>query len=206
MADNRATVLLVDDRPENLVALEAVLAPLGCRMVTATSGSAALKRLLDEDFAAILLDVQMPDLDGFETAEYIKRRERTRGIPIIFVTAISKEQHHVFRGYEAGAVDYVFKPYDPVVLRSKVAVFVELWRAGRALRTSEAMGRAAFEYAPIGMARMAADGKILSVNRALLETLGRDVADVAGRTIDEVIHRDDRHADRGERRAMLEGE
>ena len=132
MKDSRAPVLLVDDRRENLVALEAVLAPLGCRLVTATSGAEALKSLLDHEFAVILLDVQMPELDGFETADYIKRRERTRSIPIIFVTAISKEQHHVFRGYEAGAVDYVFKPYDPVVLRSKVAVFIELWRAGRA--------------------------------------------------------------------------
>src|SRR5204862_452735 len=84
---------------------------------------------------------------------YIKRRERTRNIPIIFVTAISKEQHHVFRGYEAGAVDYVFKPYDPVVLRSKVQVFIELFRAGRALRASEALGRATFDDAPIGLAR-----------------------------------------------------
>src|SRR4051812_16701514 len=174
-ADPRPAVLLVDDRSENLVALEAVLAPLGCRMVTATSGAEALKRLLEDDFAVILLDVQMPELDGFETAEYIKRRERTRHIPIIFVTAISKEEHHVFRGYEAGAVDYVFKPYDPVVLRSKVAVFLDLFKVGRALRTSEAMATAAFEYAPIGMARMAPDGNILSANRALLETLGRNL-------------------------------
>ena len=110
----RAKILLVDDRPENLVALEAVLAPLGCRMVTATSGSEALKCLLDDEFAVILLDVQMPDLDGFETAEYIKRRRKTRAIPIIFVTAISKERHNVFRGYETGAVDYVFRPGNPL--------------------------------------------------------------------------------------------
>src|SRR3954452_8884580 len=89
-ADTRPAVLLVDDRREKLVELEAVLAPRGCRMVTATSGAEALKRLLEDDFAVILLDVQMPELDGFETAEYIKRRERTRHIPIIFVTAISK--------------------------------------------------------------------------------------------------------------------
>ena len=98
MTPDRPAVLLVDDRQENLVALEAVLAPLNCRLVTATSGSEALKRLLDDDFAVILLDVQMPELDGFETAEYIKRRDRTKMIPIIFVTAISKEEHHVFRG------------------------------------------------------------------------------------------------------------
>ena len=114
-------VLLVDDRPENLLALEAVLAPLPCRLVSATSGEEALRRLLHDEFALILLDVQMPDLDGFETAEHIKRREDARDIPIIFLTAITKERHHVFRGYETGAVDYLFKPYDPQVLRAKVA-------------------------------------------------------------------------------------
>src|SRR4051794_21680926 len=192
MTDERPPVLLVDDRPENLVALEAVLAPLNCRLVRATSGAEALKRLLEDDFAVILLDVQMPELDGFETADYIKRRERTRAIPIIFVTAISKEEHHVFRGYEAGAVDYVFKPYDPVVLRSKVAVFVELWQAGRALRRSEAMARAAFEAAPIGMARMAPDGRVVEINRALSDTLGRDAEDLLGATIDDLTHVEDR--------------
>src|SRR4051794_21589636 len=160
MSDVRPAVLLVDDRQENLVALEAVLAPLNCRLVTATSGSVALKRLLEDDFAVILLDVQMPELDGFETAEYIKRRERTKNIPIIFVTAISKEEHHVFRGYEAGAVDYVFKPYDPVVLRSKVAVFIELWRAGRALRESEAVAPARFHHPPIRALRLEPQGPV----------------------------------------------
>jgi PAS domain S-box-containing protein len=198
-------ILLVDDRQENLVALEAVLAPLGCRLVTATSGSEALKRLLDDDFAVILLDVQMPELDGFETAEYIKRRERTRHIPIIFVTAISKEQHHVFRGYETGAVDYVFKPYDPVVLRSKVAVFVDLWRAGRAVRAGEALARATFDDAPIGMLRMDREGRVLAVNRALTETLGVGLERLAGRTIDELIHRDDRGLDAAERKELLAG-
>jgi PAS domain S-box-containing protein len=206
MSDERATILLVDDRPENLVALEAVLAPLDCRLITATSGAEALKRLLEDDFAVILLDVQMPELDGFETADYIKRRDRTKRIPIIFVTAISKEQHHVFRGYEAGAVDYVFKPYDPVVLRSKVSVFVELWKQGRALQRSEALERATFECAPIGMARTDRDGRIVAANRALLETLARKPDDVLGRTIDELTHRDDRRADREERRSLLAGE
>ena len=121
-------LLLVDDRPQNLLALEAILEPLGHELVTAQSGSEALRRLLHrDDFAVILLDVQMPDLDGFEVAEVIKQRERTSLIPIIFLTALSKEERHVFRGYEVGAVDYVFKPFDPEILRAKVAVFVELW-------------------------------------------------------------------------------
>src|SRR5205807_215212 len=127
-------ILLVDDRPENLLALEAILEPLGQNLLYAHSGEEALRRLLQHEVAIILLDVQMPVLDGFETAMLIKQRERTRHIPIIFVTAISKDDEHVFRGYSAGAVDYVFKPFSPEVLRSKVAVFVELHEKTEQLR------------------------------------------------------------------------
>src|ERR671916_2277342 len=102
-AGRRARVLLVDDEPDNLVALEAVLEPLDRELVRATSGEEALRQLLREEFAVILLDVRMPGLDGFETAALIKRRERTRHLPIIFVTAISKDTEHVFRGYSEGA-------------------------------------------------------------------------------------------------------
>ena len=107
----------------------------------------------------------MPDLDGFETAAYIKRREKTRHIPIIFLTAISKELHHVFRGYSAGAVDYVLKPFDPLVLRSKVAVFIDLYEKERALRESERRFRTAFEHAPIGIALTTLDGRFLDANQ-----------------------------------------
>ncbi|MFP5326012.1 MAG: sensor histidine kinase, partial [Acidimicrobiia bacterium] len=129
-----ANILLVDDRPENLLALEAVLEPLGQNLVRATSGEEALKCLLHEDFALILLDVQMPGLDGFETAAHIKQRERTRHIPIIFLTAISGEPHHASRGYSTGAVDYITKPFDAWVLRAKVSVFLELNRKNRELQ------------------------------------------------------------------------
>ena len=130
----KARILLVDDRPENLLALEAILSSLDQSLVRATSGEEALKALLAEDFAVILLDVQMPGMDGFETASHIKRRERTRDIPIIFLTAINREPQHAFRGYSAGAVDYLAKPFDPWVLRAKVAVFVELYLKNRQLR------------------------------------------------------------------------
>jgi CheY-like chemotaxis protein len=130
----RAKILLVDDRPENLLALEAILGALDQTLVRANSGEEALKALLTDDFAVILLDVQMPGLDGFETAAHIKRRERTRDIPIIFLTAISNGPHHTFRGYAAGAVDYISKPFDPWVLRAKVAVFVDLYQKNRQLR------------------------------------------------------------------------
>jgi PAS domain S-box-containing protein len=133
------SLLLVDDRRENLLALEAILEPLGHELVFASTGDEALRILLHrDDFAVILLDVQMPDMDGFEVAEVIKQRERTRTIPIIFLTALSKDERHVFRGYEIGAVDYVFKPFDANVLRAKVAVFVELWDKTRQIREQAA--------------------------------------------------------------------
>lgn len=126
-SDRRVKILLVDDRPENLLALEAILEPLGQILVCAHSGEEALKCVLQHDFAAILLDVQMPEMNGFDAAQIIKSREKSRFIPIIFLSAISKEDAYVFKGYSMGAVDYVFKPFNPDVLRSKVAVFVDLY-------------------------------------------------------------------------------
>lgn len=144
MTDESVNILLVDDRPENLLALEAILEPLGQMLVRANSGPEALRNVLETDFAAILLDVQMPVMNGFEVAEIIKSRERSRTIPIIFLSAISKEDAYVFKGYSMGAVDYVFKPFNPDVLRSKVAVFVDLFlkqreiqRQGDLLRESQ---------------------------------------------------------------------
>src|SRR6266403_3461648 len=134
MMAHRVNILLVDDRPENLLALEAILEPLGQNMIRADSGPEALKQVLWLDFAVILLDVQMPGMNGFEVAEIIKSRERSRTIPIIFLSAISKEESYVFKGYSMGAVDYVFKPFNPDVLRSKVAVFVDLFVKQRELQ------------------------------------------------------------------------
>ncbi|WP_130798115.1 response regulator [Streptomyces otsuchiensis] len=137
----KAKILLVDDRPENLLALEAILSALDQTLVRASSGEDALKALLTDDFAVILLDVQMPGMDGFETAAHIKRRERTRDIPIIFLTAINHGPHHTFRGYAAGAVDYISKPFDPWVLRAKVSVFVDLYEKNLKLREQAALLR-----------------------------------------------------------------
>ena len=132
-AGSSPKILIVDDRPENLLALEAILQGLGHDLVKAHSGEEALKRLLGDDFALILLDVQMPGMDGFETATHIKQRERTRDVPIVFLTAIDGEAHQAFRGYAAGAVDYLSKPFDPWVLRAKVGVFIELYERRREL-------------------------------------------------------------------------
>ncbi|NGN67579.1 response regulator [Streptomyces sp. A7024] len=143
----KAKILLVDDRPENLLALEAILSALDQTLVRASSGEEALKALLTDDFAVILLDVQMPGMDGFETAAHIKRRERTRDIPIIFLTAINHGPHHTFRGYAAGAVDYISKPFDPWVLRAKVSVFVELYMKNVQLREQAGLLRTQLESA-----------------------------------------------------------
>jgi CheY-like chemotaxis protein len=131
--DDTPSVLLVDDRPENLLALAAVLEPLQVRLRTAGSGEDALKALLEEDFAVVLLDVQMPGMDGYETAAHIKGRTRTQNIPIIFLTAIDREAHQAYRGYAAGAVDFLAKPFDPWVLRAKVEVFVGLQKERESL-------------------------------------------------------------------------
>jgi PAS domain S-box-containing protein len=136
-APRRARILMVDDRPENLMALEAILEPLGHELVRANSGEEALREVLRQDFACILLDVQMPGMNGFETAELIKGRERSRFTPILFLTAISKEDEFVFQGYSVGAVDYMFKPFNPDILRSKVSVFVDLYLKTEQLRQQE---------------------------------------------------------------------
>src|SRR5436853_1482287 len=128
------SVLLVDDRPGTLLALEGVLKPLGARLVKARSGEDALLHLLRETFAVILLDVQMPRLDGLQTAELIKQREQTRHIPIIFITALSRETAYIFKGYEQGAVDYLLKPVDADILRAKVRVFCDLFVRGEEIR------------------------------------------------------------------------
>ncbi len=138
-------VLLVDDRADNLLALQAVLEPLDLELVEAGSGEEALRHLLAGEFALIILDVQMPVLDGFETARLIRGRERTRYVPIIFLTAISGEPEHYLRGYQSGAVDYVYKPFEPEILRAKVLVFVELWSRGATIESQrrELAGRLA---------------------------------------------------------------
>jgi signal transduction histidine kinase len=126
--EQAVNILLVDDRQENLLALEATLGYLDQNIVKANSGREALKLLLDHDFALILMDVHMPDMDGFETAALIRRREKSQSVPIIFLTAMNKSEGQVFRGYSLGAVDYIFKPFDPDILKAKVAVFIELYK------------------------------------------------------------------------------
>jgi PAS domain S-box-containing protein len=202
------SLLLVDDRPKNLVALQAILEPLGHELVSVPSGVEALRVLLHrDDFAAILLDVQMPEMDGFEVASVIKERERTSTIPIIFLTALSKEEQHVWRGYEVGAVDYVFKPFNADVLRAKVAVFVELWEKNRQIR-EQAEQLAAQELAALRREtaeqyRQLADampqivwtadaqGRATYYNRRWFEYTGMSLGDVDDHAWSRVTHPDD---------------
>jgi signal transduction histidine kinase len=132
-------ILLVDDQPENLLSAGAVLETLGQVLILAESGREALRQLLDHDFAVILLDVMMPEMDGFETAALIRQRERSRLTPIIFLTALGRSEEHMLRGYNLGAVDYMSKPFVPEILRSKVSVFVELHRKSTLLAEQSAL-------------------------------------------------------------------
>src|ERR1041385_1354655 len=189
IAERRVKILLVDDTPENLVSLEAALSGLDGELVLAGSGKEALRHLLHDDFGAILLDVRMPEMDGFETAELIRSRPRSRQTPILFLTGYRNEEH-LFRGYDLGAVDFLFKPIVPEVLRSKVAVFVELSRSNSKLKEqadamraqaeilqkAEQKFRALLEAAPDAMLMCRSDGELVMVNSQteVLFGAGRD--------------------------------
>lgn len=204
----QASILIVDDVAANLVSLEAVLTPLGHRIVRASSGEEALKRILTDDFAVVLLDVQMPGLDGFETAALIKTHPRLRATPIIFITAISRDAAHVFRGYEHGAVDYLLKPFEPDILRSKVRVLVDLHLRGerikaqarllreRDLELAERRGRDRYvnlmETMPIALWATTDDGSVYYANRAWREYSGFTSGELVGFTDRRVVHEEDR--------------
>lgn len=132
-SDDKINILVVDDRPENLLALEAIIDCDEYNLIKAFSGEEALKHLLKHDFAAILLDVQMPGMDGFGTAKIIKAREKTKNVPILFITANNMDSEHVFTGYSVGAIDYILKPFDPIILKAKVDGFVELYKMNQQL-------------------------------------------------------------------------
>jgi len=134
MKNSNVNILIVDDRLENLLVLEGLLEDFNCNVIKATSGNEALGLMLEYEFALVLLDIQMPEMDGFEAAKFMRGSEKTRHIPIIFVTAIYKEQKYMFQGYEIGAVDYLFKPIDPILFKSKVNVFLDLHRQSKLLK------------------------------------------------------------------------
>src|SRR5215510_4023273 len=139
MSTGKVSILLVDDHTENLLALEALLTNLDQNLVRAESGFDALRLLLHQEFALIILDVDMPMMNGFETAALIQEREKSRHTPIIFLTAINTNEQHVFKGYSLGAVDYLTKPFVPEILRSKVVAFVELYKKKEEVKRQTAL-------------------------------------------------------------------
>jgi PAS domain S-box-containing protein len=191
---DRVRILLVDDSAENLVSLEATLDGLG-DLVLARSGTEALRHLLDDDFAAILLDVKMPEMDGFQTAELIRARKRSRHTPILFLTGYRNDEH-LFRGYDLGAVDFLFKPIVPEILRSKVGVFVELSRntallerQTEVLSKAEQRFRSLLEAAPDAMIISSEDGRISLVNSQVEVLFGFKRDELIGKSILALVPR-----------------
>ncbi len=187
-------IMVVDDRAENIMAIEAVLERPGLEIIKASSGNEALRLLLKHDVVLVLLDVQMPGMDGFEVAELMRRNRKTQTLPIIFVTAIHTDASYAFRGYQSGAVDYINKPFDPVVLESKVNVFLDLARQRqelqiqlqeiRALQAQNTSLLAALSEAVIAVD---ASGRITYFNPALREMLSLRLEPIEGRSIMELI-------------------
>ncbi len=174
--ERKANILMVDDDPANLTALESILECLGQNVIKASSGKEALRCLLDKDFAAILLDVQMPDMNGIETAAMIRERERSRHIPIIFLTGVVKTAEMMFKGYSAGAVDYLMKPIVSGILRAKVEVFVELALARQKLQEEIAeRARVAKEISKLNMV-LEQSNKDLAAANSDLEAFGYSIS------------------------------
>ena len=211
MTNDKVNILIVDDHPENLLALEALLTDLDQNLVRAASGFEALRLMLHEEFAVILLDVDMPTFNGFETAALIRQRERSRHTPIIFLTAVNKAEQHVFRGYSLGAVDYLTKPFVPEVLRSKVIAFVELHKKTEEVKRQTKLLQQVIQELEIGNQEITnlnselqnerdfistvfdtadsiilvfdAEQKIVRANRAFERILGYSHDEVLGRTL-----------------------
>lgn len=206
-SEDRATILIVDDHPPNVLALAATLERPDYEIVSAASGGEALKQILRREFAVVLLDVVMPLMDGFETARLIRDRPSSRDLPIIFLTANAHDVSDIYRAYAIGAVDYLIKPIEPDVVRAKVAVFVDLFRKTRrirqqeerlreierrrgeeALRRSEALYEATFEEATIGIAHSDSEGRFLKLNRRLCQILGVSAEEALALRVWDVTH------------------
>ena len=194
-AQEPVQILIVDDHRDNLFALEALLAPLGHRLLLAGSGCAALKILLQEEVALILLDVTMPNIDGYEVAELIRGREANHDTPIIFITANPKSAAAVFKGYSVGAVDYIFKPLNADVLRAKVSVFVELFRKREQFkRQAQELARLSrqnqliLDAASEGIFGVDHDGVATFVNPAAARMIGRPADDVIRNDVHPLLH------------------
>lgn len=193
--ETKANILLVDDREDNLDVLEAILRDFGQNLARARSGQEALRLLLDRDFAVILLDVRMPDMDGFETAELIRKRQRSRHTPIIFITAADSTPEQLARGYSTGAVDFIFKPYMPEVLKTKVRIFLELFKKSEEIRESELRFRTLVTNVPGALYRRKAEPPwdVTFVSDYIEKLSGYPASDFTQRrrSYASIVHRDD---------------
>ncbi|HVH72627.1 MAG TPA: response regulator [Candidatus Dormibacteraeota bacterium] len=191
----KANILLVDDREDNLDVLEAILKDFGQNLARARSGQEALRLLLDKDFAVILLDVRMPDMDGFETAELIRKRQRSRHTPIIFITAADSTSEQLARGYSTGAIDFIFKPYMPEVLKAKVRIFLELFNKSEEIRESELRFRTLVTNVPGALYRRKAEPPwdVSFVSDYIEKLCGYPASDFVERkrSYGSIVHRDD---------------
>ena len=193
--DIKVNLLLVDDKPANLVALEAVLEPLDCNILEATSGRKALEILETTEVALILLDVQMPILDGFETAKLIKEKFPEKNPPIIFITAIYKEDPYVLKGYEVGGVDYIGKPFDPHVLKAKVRLHAEMYKKTKILEKLETQlaetanrFRLLFDSVPEAICTASSDGKVNFWNKEMEKYTGYKPEECLGKNISTLFN------------------
>lgn len=189
IAENISTpkVLVVDDHPDNLVAMRHILANSGSEVVCVESGNEALKQLIRDEFAVVLMDVQMPGMNGFETASIIRENAETKNLPIIFVTAISKEKQYVQQGYELGAVDYLFKPFDPYILRYKVSVFMELYRQRTSFLELAKKNQLILDSVKDGVLGLDANGIIVFCNPAAARMLNADRSTLQGEKVIKFI-------------------
>ncbi|KKI91997.1 histidine kinase [Bacillus sp. SA1-12] len=184
---NKVKILLVDDRPENLLALKSVLTSPEYHLICARSGEEALKHVLIEEIAVILLDVQMPGIDGFETARIIKSREKSKQIPIIFITAISQAIDHVKEGYRAGAIDYIFKPFHPETLKMKIDAFVKVHQYQEQIKFQNEVMKVIGETLADTLITYGNQGEMISVNPAVFNMFGYNEAELIGKNISEIL-------------------
>jgi PAS domain S-box-containing protein len=186
--DKKVNILLVDDRPENLLALESVLTSPEYHLISVNSGEAALKHvLMDDDIAVILLDVQMPGIDGFETAKMIKSREKSKQIPIIFITAISQALEHVKEGYHAGAIDYIFKPFHPETLRMKIDAFVKIHQYQEQIKFQNEVLKVTGETLADTLVTFDETGVMLTINPAIIKMFGFIEEEMVGEHLDLLV-------------------
>src|SRR5579859_1742436 len=207
VSTERASILIVDDHPPNLLALQAVLEPLEHEVVTARSGEEALQRLGEREFAVVLMDVRMPGLDGFQTTAHLRDIEHARHTPIIFLTAHASDEEQALHAYARSAVDFLVKPFNPQILLSKVRVFVDLYLRGQTIRRQEAALRQVqreelerqsetrfqtiIDLMPLCVVALHPDGTPYFCNRAWRDYTGIAIADASGDTLLEAIHPDD---------------